>query len=428
MPAITRALGTDLDEKMVYAVDTTGRLVGIDLRSQRWRPYLQSAKQLVGTPDGMVLGLDSTQHVLRLSARALTTYRAPVERGPVQLFPAPRARVIAVSSNAKLAQVLDEDGENARLAIPSGPIATTWFGDLLAVTNDSGVTLASQDGGICGGKAAEKVHFLSLRGDPTVSAFSPSGHRLYVARHSNDLLVVDRFGCSTLHTIDLPGTAEALRVDRTGRWLLARPAKGDSVWVVDLVRNELAATIHTRWAADLPLVTGGRTLIQRDGQDVVALDLTGATPKERSRLAGAADDLFLAVPWSPRRERPEAVATADLPLAVDSTPKGQETEDGTPPPATATTPEAEAIPTAPTGTAAASVYVQVASSQNKDWAQAFAQQLKDGGFPAKVLDPKTPGDGFKVVIGPYATRDEADAVGKRLGRPYFLVSQGGAET
>ena len=42
------------------------RCVGIDLRAQRWRPYLQAARQLTSTADGVILGLDSAQHALRL--------------------------------------------------------------------------------------------------------------------------------------------------------------------------------------------------------------------------------------------------------------------------------------------------------------------------------------------------------------------------
>jgi septal ring-binding cell division protein DamX len=91
-------------------------------------------------------------------------------------------------------------------------------------------------------------------------------------------------------------------------------------------------------------------------------------------------------------------------------------------------PIAEAIPTGATGSGAAAVYLQVASSQNQDWANAFAQQLKDGGFPARLLNPKAAGEPYRVVIGPYATRDEADAVGRRLGRPYFLLTPGPGET
>jgi cell division protein FtsN len=70
------------------------------------------------------------------------------------------------------------------------------------------------------------------------------------------------------------------------------------------------------------------------------------------------------------------------------------------------------------------IYLQVSSSQNQEWAQAFARQLKDGGFPAKVLAPKTSDEGYRVMVGPYPSREAAESVGKRLGRSYFIVMPG----
>ncbi|MES2124850.1 MAG: SPOR domain-containing protein [Gemmatimonadota bacterium] len=419
LPSITRALGTDREEQMVYVVDEKGRLLGIDLRAQRWRPYLQSAVDLTGTADGVILGLDSARHPLRLATRALTTYHASVDRGTVELMAAAGTQLVAFSPSGRVAQVFDEDGEARRLKLPAGPLTGTWAGDLLAVTTDSGVVLADPSG-----KRGEP-QFLSVRGDPKVTAFSPSGHRFYVARGKGDLVMFDRFSHENLRTLELPGPARALRVDRTGRWLLARPAKGDSVWVVDLARWDVFATVFSPWAADLPEVAGGRILIARDGRDVISIDLTSARPSERSRLAGAASDIFALVPWSPAPPIAEVAAAAPPPEAdstdesVDSIPVEQ---PAAPPPT------ALPIPTAPSAGAAASVYLQVASSQNIDWANAFASQLKDGGFPARVLNPKASGDPYRVVIGPYLTRDEADAVGRRLGRPYFLLTPGSGDT
>ncbi|MCA9720998.1 MAG: hypothetical protein KC489_01075, partial [Gemmatimonadetes bacterium] len=40
MPPILRALGTDLDDRMVYAVDRDGEVIGLDLVARRQRPYL----------------------------------------------------------------------------------------------------------------------------------------------------------------------------------------------------------------------------------------------------------------------------------------------------------------------------------------------------------------------------------------------------
>jgi hypothetical protein len=41
-----------------------------------------------------------------------------------------------------------------------------------------------------------------------------------------------------------------------------------------------------------------------------------------------------------------------------------------------------------------------------------------------VRDPQVDGDGFKVLVGPYPNRDEAEADGRRLGRPYFVTTTG----
>lgn len=413
IPPIARALGTDLDDEMVYAVDRRGEVVGIDLRVRQSRPYLSTADHLSGTADGVVLGLDSARRPLRFAGRNLTVFRATVVGGrDTRLLPATGARVVAYAPGAGTVQVLEEAGEVRRLEMPSGELTTTWAGDLLAVTTDSGVALAYPSPA-----RAEAIEFVRLRGSPITSAFSPSGHRLYVARSRGDIVVLDRFSRDYDQTaeIALPGPARAMRTDRSGRWLLVRPAQGDSVWLVDVVREELVASVATPWADDLPLVSGGRTLVVREGNDVVAWDLTGATPEPRTRLNGAADDIFLAVPWRPR-DRPAPAPPADEPLvATDVT--GDVARDSV----AADAPAAAAPP------AGGEIYIQVTSSQNRRYAEALAEQLGEIGFRARVRDPETEGDGFKVLIGPYSTREEAEADGKRLGKPYFIRTAPGSQ-
>lgn len=413
VPKIARALGTELEDRMVYAVDTDGRLVGIDLLARRTRIHLAATQQLTSTPDGAVLGLDSARRAVRFSSRALTTYRASVEGGGTpQLLRGPGAQVAAYLPAAKVLQLLGEDGEVRRFVAPAGQVTVSWHGDLLAVTTDSGIVLFDPSG------RSDEPQFLRLRGAPVATAFSPSAHRLYVARGRGDILVIDRFTGEERTTIALPAPAKAMRTDRSGRWLLAQPETGDSIWVVDLVRREVALTIRSPWAEDLPLVAGGRTLVIRDGKDVVAWELTGTTPTERTRLVGAASDVFLAIPWSP-----EAPAALEPPPVVATTePEPAETTI-VERPALAEATQAPAAPE-PSG----DIYLQISSSQNREWAQALAQQLRDGGFSARLLNPTDPADPYRVVIGPFATRDEADAVGRRLGRPYFVLSEAPAGT
>ena len=408
VPKIARALGTELEDRMVYAVDTDGRLVGIDLLARRTRIHLAATQQLTATPDGAVLGLDSARRAVRFSSRALTTYRASVEGGGTpQLLRGPGGQVAAYLPATNVLQLLGEDGEVRRFTAPAGQATVSWHGDLLAVTTDSGVVLFDPSG------RSDEPQFLRLRGAPITTTFSPSAHRLYVARGRGDVLVLDRFTGDERATIELSGPAKELRVDRSGRWLLAQPESGDSIWVVDLVRREVAMTIRSPWAEDLPLVAGGRTLVIRDGDDVVAWELTGTTPTERTRLVGAAGDVYLAIPWSP-----------EAPAALEPPPVVAEVEPVTPEPALAE-PVAAGVDSVPVTTPVPSgnIYLQISSSQNREWAQALAQQLRDGGFAARLLNPTDPADPYRVVIGPFPTRDEADAVGRRLGRPYFVLSE-----
>lgn len=420
LPPIARALGTDLEERTVYAVDTLGRLIGLDLEFQQWRVHLASARQLTATQDGIVFGLDSTRHPMRFAGRALTTFRASVENGPVRLLRAPSSQVAAYSPGSGTVQLLGEEGEVRRFAVPQGEVTTTWYGDLLAVTTDTGIALVSP-----AGRGADSLRFKELRGHPAVAVFSPSGHRLYVARNANDLVAFDRFSFDEAWSLDLPGSAAALRIDRSGRWLLAKPIAGDSVWVIDLVRREVTATVRTPWGDDLPMVTAGRTLVTRDGKDVVAMDIAGAGgPSVIARLVDAAGDLFLAVPWLPRGVVAEPVTVATTPADGDSSVSVPDST-ATPPPASA---DAPAQPPAAAGDPGAEVYLQVSASQNEEFAKTLAGQLKDGGFPARVLPPKGPGEPYRVVVGPYPTREEAEAVGRRLGRSYFILTPGTKDT
>jgi len=66
------------------------------------------------------------------------------------------------------------------------------------------------------------------------------------------------------------------------------------------------------------------------------------------------------------------------------------------------------------------LYVQVSTSQNEAWSAGMAQQLTRAGLAARVLDPKNPDDGYRVVLGPYPTRTQAEAIGRKLGRPFWI--------
>lgn len=406
MPPILRALGTDLDDRMVYAVDRDGEVVGLDLVARRQRPYLDDVRRITGTPDGAVLALDSTGRPVGFRGRTRTVFAGPPLRGnDIQLVRAPGLApgLSAYSASNRRLTVHPEKGAGREFTVPAGELASSWFGDVQAVTTDSGIVVVEPE-------RDRAPRFVRLRGMPQTSAFSPSAHRLYVARARGDVVILNRFGWDEVGTIALPGPARALRPDRSGRWLLARPAQGDSIWVLDMVRRERTITIRTTWAEDLPLVSGGRSLVVREGDDIVAWDLLSAPPAPRSRLADAAADRFLQLPWSPQAGAAGLPEPEPLPDTEEFGPEAD------PDQADSLAPPAGGDP------AAERIFIQVSSSQNVAYAKALATQLGEIGFRARVLDPRAEGDGYRVVVGPYASREEADADGRRLGRPYFVTT------
>jgi hypothetical protein len=407
MPPILRALGTDLDDRMVYAVDRDGEVIGLDLVARRQRPYLADVRRITGTPDGAVLALDSTGRPIGFRGRTRTTFAGPALRGnDIQLVRSPGLSpgLAAYSAASHRLTVHREEAGGREFTVPAGELASSWFGDVQVVTTDSGIVVVLPD-------RDRAPQFLKLRGMPITSAFSPSAHQLYVARARGDVLILNRFGWDELGTLPLPGTARALRADRSGRWLLAQPAQGDSIWVLDMVRRERTITIRAPWAEDLPLVSGGRTLIVRDGADVVAWDLLAAPPAPRGRLADASADRYLQLPWSPEDGAAGFQAPEPPPIADD-------VAGETPPAGAVDSLEADA----PSEPGAERIYIQVSSSQNVAYARALATQLGEIGFRARVLDPRADGDGYRVVVGPYGSREEAEADGRRLGRPYFVTN------
>jgi cell division septation protein DedD len=74
------------------------------------------------------------------------------------------------------------------------------------------------------------------------------------------------------------------------------------------------------------------------------------------------------------------------------------------------------------GAPRSTIFVQLSSSQNPAWAQELADKLKSQGLPSSVIRPKRPDEPYRVVLGPYTSRESADSAGTRLGQPYFLYT------
>jgi hypothetical protein len=157
----------------------------------------------------------------------------------------------------------------------------------------------------------------------------------------------------------------------------------------------MVGTVATSWDADLPAIGPEGSLLVGQGKDVVAYRADTAL-KETGRVAGGNADLWA---FSPGRS-----SFRGMPIDAQ---------------ASSPAPDSAAALAGASG-AEAPLYVQVSTSQNEAWSSQMAQQLSRAGLAARVLPPTGLDDGFRVVLGPYESRDEAEAIGRKLGRPFFI--------
>src|SRR3989441_1277072 len=259
------------------------------------------------------------------------------------------------------------------------------------------------------------VRQAALGPDGTLYAVDSSRHVISLSRRTRfawpqalTALPRDLFGATDQHLVgvipqdkllvaaaDQPPTVRtiaALRLDPLGRWLLARPAIGDSAWLVDLPIKRHTGIVPTQWQPDLPAISPDGMLIYRRGKDVVS-----ARPDSLSdvgKVTNGAPDLWVLTSWLPRGVVASPVSTA----SADSGAGGTGAEGP--------------------------LYVQVSTSQNPEWSGHLADDLTRAGLAARVLPPQHPDDGYRVVLGPYATREQAEVIGRRLGRPFWIYQPG----
>lgn len=389
LPAVAQVIGSVGGDRIVYLLDRTQTLLGLDLESARLREVVGGIAAAAAAPDGGVVAVDTAGGALRIRRRTPQPLRGTLGGTPEALYPTQRGGLLAPLQGGGLV-ALGTDHPPVRVPLPNGPSAATTWGELFVVGTDSGLVAFDPAEG-------DSVRHVPLSRPVHAVAFSPSGHRIYVATPDSELLVLDRFGQGVLETIALPGPAGALRPDRYGRWLLARPVVGDSLWVVDLVADSLVGSVRGAWSTDLPAVSGDR-LVARQGDGVVVVDLRAPGLPGRGIVEDGGADRWTLVQWAPAGVEQPSLA-ADEPDDDDA-----ETDD------------------ADADGSGSPVYLQVSSSRNPDWASDLVRQMRAAGLPAERLDPAAEGEPYRVVLGPYSSRTEADDAGRRLGRPYFIIA------
>ena len=369
------------DEDLAYSLSTDNYLIALDMESGRARVVDSAVAMATVGPTG-------TPHFIRLDGTVAAIERRVLRRWntvfdtlalPTRIWGGVRQRLISVFDEGVPRSLrVDAEGQTSIVqTIPAGQLAVARWGDIAAVAADSGVVIVDP-------VDPENRQFARI---PEAShvAFSPSAHRMYVVA-GNRLLTLERFDLVVLNSLDLPGPVEAIRFDRLGLLLMLRPLATDSLWVVDIVASEITGAVETEWGEDLPLIAYDGTLLTRwDGRIWASAANDIGEPAE----AAGGTDLWLAAAWDPRRPALELATEAVAPN--DPTP-GQR------------------------------LYVQVSSTRNADWAVDFAQNLRRAGVDASVLPPAPGEELYRVVLGPYPSRAEAEGTAQKLGLPFWIYT------
>jgi hypothetical protein len=266
-------------------------------------------------------------------------------------------------------------------------------------------------------RTMERTASITMDAPIELLSATPSGDRVFVVIKDDSVIhIVDRYREKESGEIAIGRHVAELRMDPLGRYLLARPEGTDSSVVVALGTNRVVGTLATEWRPDLPFVAPDGGIAVAQGPDVYIVD--GATLRPIARVRGGAADYWFPFRWTGFRPRAAALdqpvefagpsdsARADTALRTDS--------GAVAPPAPDSAPRRSAGWT-----------VSFAALLMADKARELAAQIHVGGEQARVVTAMSNGsEVYRVVLGPYATREEAERIGRESKNSYWVYEGG----
>jgi hypothetical protein len=421
-PAPARVLAFDDEAGSIAYVDTKGFPARIDFR--------QGVASTVTKTKLMGLSSWDGSNIYGINAGVVERYGPS---GPWKWKPPLAARAVFPQPDASLL-VLAQRGDSSvvwRVRPPATKIVDsvvlpkvnrtlrTQVGDRLYLGSGRELTGVRT-------RTMQRTTSIQFEGDIELLEATPSGDRVFVVtKDGTTVEVVDRYREEISGRIDLGRHASDLRVDALGRYLLARPEGADSVLVIALGTNRVIGSVATTWREDLPFVAPDGGIATAREKQVIVVD--GETLRQRASVADGAADFWYPFRWTGFRPRD---ARLDRPVDFGGPPT-----DSTAKPADSTASIAKtdstahpAPPVAPRDTAAhraTGFTVSFAALLVADKARDLAVQIRVGNENARVVTAVRDGSTiYRVVLGPYSTREEAERVG-RESKQSFWVYEGG---
>ena len=422
-PDPQRVLGFDPEDGSIAVVDKQGRPHRLDLRATEVRLASRDKLQSLSSANGSDLfGITDAGKITRLNPTGDWSFEPP---SPASLvFPQPNGLVVIAGNQGPethlwLIRPTDDDIiANAVLPNVTRGIRTR-VGDRLYFTVDSGlIGVITRD--------LTPVKSVRLASAPRSVVPTPSGDRLYAALSGrNEIAVIDRYSESVARVVELPGPSTELRMDPLGQYLIARGNAGEA-WVIPIATNTVAGTIRTDWRNDLPAFGPGSSIATARANDVVFVD--PATLRDTRTVNGGGRDYWYFFAWNgfrPRLADLDNPVTFDTPVTVTQPPDslilgGDSVREPTP---------RDIYPSivdrpAPASPATRGYMVSFAAVLSEARANEVAAGIAVNGVRPRVAVTSSGATTiYRVVLGPYATRDEADRVGRESRRQYWVYEE-----
>ena len=417
--APARVLAFDEEAGLVSIVDGRGLPTRVDFRQGSTGTFTKSKLTGLASNDGStVYGLAADGSVERYASSGTWKWKPPVAARAV--FPQPDASLLVLGERAGGSVVWrvrpPSTNVTDSVVLPRVDRALrTQVGDLLYLASDSLLTGIRT-------RTMERIPSIAFDEPVELLAATPSGDRVFVVtRTGTSVQIVDRYRGGVSSAIELGRHPEDLRVDALGRYLLARPEGADSTVVIALGTNRVVGSVATGWRADLPFVAPDGGIALEQGKDVIVVD--GETLRPTVRVNGGAADFWYPFRWTGFRPRAESL---DEPVefaeaAPDSTPASDSTTS-------ADTAARTNVP-APRDTTArrptAGYTVSFAALLVADKARELASQIRVGGESARIVTSMRDGSTiYRVVLGPYSTREEAERIGRESKQSHWIYEGG----
>lgn len=421
-PAVERVLGFDPDDGTVAVIGADGKPRRIDLRATAVRLASRAKLTALASANGSeIFGITGKGDVTRLSPEGDWSFEPPSPAWWVS--PQPDGSVVIAGNQGSKTHLWlirptgDDILRTATLPLVSRGVGTQ-VGDRIYFTVNSGlIGVLTRD--------LSPVRSVSLDAPVSAVAPTPSGDRLYVAlRDKKKIAVIDRYTESVSATVDLPGAAEELRMDPLGQNVIAKPASpGDSAWVIAVGTNRVSGVIRTAWRNDLPAFAPGGMIAAARGDDVVLVDISGL--RDARTISGGAKDFWYFFAWNGFRPR---AADLDRPVTFDTPstmgPPGDSTRlegDTIARPTVRDASPSMVEPPAMVAPHPRGYMVSFAAVLSAQKASEVAAEISVNGVRPRVVSvPSGSTTIYRVVLGPYSTREEADRVGRESRRQYWV--------